>query len=889
MSQDESQKKIENKEKQIEIDESGQFNENIIAKKEEKCESSFDCFISDVIKDFKKEIIEESSDDIKNNSQMKSKLKDLEKCFEEIKKNQELDLDLYIKEIILDLEEFVGILTFEDLITEPKYTFKLFMNCLKKVISFKYFYRKFVIPKSKTNSETGKNKVREYKIVIQNDKLNSNEIKNEFKKGINRKSKKKINKEKKGNENAEKEKDQLKENFKKIDGKKRKQEEYIEDDINNNNIKQEKYKEDDNIKEEEYKEDDISNDNIQEEEYIEDDINNDNTKEEDHKEEKGEGQNNEENQDNQFKEKEDVQRKEIQNEKAEYKEENKKDENDNDKILNEEKKIENKENANQQKGDEEVKQKKEGIKVRKSKNELILKKEDNQIDKNIKITYNKKKIKPEAYDEKEDSKIKILKNEFLNKLKERELKGKFSNKINENIIQEEENNKNFIINQSSKISNNKTSLSENISKYNNIKSTENNEIKDSTEAKLKEYKAMNYDNILSIINNNANVDEDDFIEGKTYESKVKKYFKVALDICSKKTYNVYTNSTKSIQSFYKFYEDLIQKDISKKDSNILGNSQQKDEYNKIEFDVMVNDVSAKTIKKFINVFKSSIIAKNFNENTKESTKYQIVGEVAKNILNQSIDKNKQIGKIMEEFLTVEETTKSGINLINGIILEYNNLKLDLQQKKIIFIFTNGSLIELKKAVLFNETDFEKSKNDYESLDIKSIFPIINKNRYGKNIFYLKKLIDKLNKSQIPFIIFYIGEELNNGIDNIIINHIKKFKNRPEYKSIVENIVKKEEQISNNISQSYILRTVNKNLKQINKNKIFNMIKDICNSVSSEVVLEYHKFLYDNLISQKEIEAKFNILIFSVIPKDYLSYFEKKLNSITLKKVQLTLT
>ena len=222
-------------------------------------------------------------------------------------------------------------------------------------------------------------------------------------------------------------------------------------------------------------------------------------------------------------------------------------------------------------------------------------------------------------------------------------------------------------------------------------------------------------------------------------------------------------------------------------------------------------------------------------------------------------------------------------MINGIILEYNNLKLDLQQKKIIFIFTDGSLIELKKAVLFNETDFEKSKNDYESLDIKSIFPIINKNRYGKNIFYLKKLIDKLNKSQIPFIIFYIGEELNNGIDNIIINHIKKFKNRPEYKSILENIVKKEEQISNNISQSYILRTVNKNLKQINKNKIFNMIKDICNSVSSEVVLEYHKFLYDNLISQKEIEAKFNILIFSVIPKDYLSDFEKKIEFYNTQK------
>ena len=85
--------------------------------------------------------------------------------------------------------------------------------------------------------------------------------------------------------------------------------------------------------------------------------------------------------------------------------------------------------------------------------------------------------------------------------------------------------------------------------------------------------------------------------------------------------------------------------------------------------------------------------------------------------------------------------------MNDIIKEYRNLKLDLNQNEFIFLFTDRSFLELKKAILFKGEEFEKLKVDYN-------------NSYYKNILYLNKIIESLNKSKIPYIIFYAGEEFN---------------------------------------------------------------------------------------------------------------------------------
>ena len=72
---------------------------------------------------------------------------------------------------------------------------------------------------------------------------------------------------------------------------------------------------------------------------------------------------------------------------------------------------------------------------------------------------------------------------------------------------------------------------------------------------------------------------------------------------------------------------------------------------------MVEHINIKIIKKIINIFKSSIISINYDETVNESTEYQIIGEVLKSILNQSIDKYKKIFKI-RDILLIEQYFKS---------------------------------------------------------------------------------------------------------------------------------------------------------------------------------------------------------------------------------------
>ena len=392
---------------------------------------------------------------------------------------------------------------------------------------------------------------------------------------------------------------------------------------------------------------------------------------------------------------------------------------------------------------------------------------------------------------------------------------------------------------------------------------------------------MNYDSIISIINNYANIEEENLVEGKSYETKVRKYFQAVLDICSEKFLTVYKNNGTSIQSFYKYYEYIIGKDKNKINDNISSDFNKKEEYNKLEFDLMVDHVNIKIIKKIINIFKSSIIAINFDENASESMEYQIIGEVAKSILNQSIDKYKQILKIrdimlIEQYFNSRDVVDQENDIMNYVMKDYINLKLDLNQNKFIFLFTDGSFLELKKAVLFKKEELEKLKVDYNTSKIKSVFPIININRYFKNILYLNKIIESLNKSKIPYIIFYIGEELNNGIEKILINHIKKSKKKNEYKKIIQKIEDNEKLISKNISQSFLIRSIYKSLKLLNKKEIFDIIKNI-STIPQEICYDYFEFLYQNLIESKKMDNPYDILLFFVANNKFPNFAQKKID------------
>jgi len=131
-----------------------------------------------------------------------------------------------------------------------------------------------------------------------------------------------------------------------------------------------------------------------------------------------------------------------------------------------------------------------------------------------------------------------LKNDFISQLNIRESKGIFINliKSNNNISNEIQDQNALKINNSAGEPQNKMTLSKFSKKEKNSiqKSEKSDTFKDETSSKLEEYKAMNYDSIISIINNYANIEEENLVEGKSYETKVRKYFQAVLDICSEK-------------------------------------------------------------------------------------------------------------------------------------------------------------------------------------------------------------------------------------------------------------------------------------------------------------------------------------------------------------------
>ena len=177
--------------------------------------------------------------------------------------------------------------------------------------------------------------------------------------------------------------------------------------------------------------------------------------------------------------------------------------------------------------------------------------------------------------------------------------------------------------------------------------------------------------------------------------------------------------------------------------------------------------------------------------------------------------------------------------------------------------------EYDKAILDNIHDkkkIEEVKGDYDKIEINSIIPIINQRRYCKNIVDFKKIIEFLNQSGVPYILFYVGEEVNNRVENCLLNHIKNSKNII-YESLMLKIQEKENKLIANINQSFIIRNICQNLKKINKDEIFDIINNINLTIPKTKIDNYYNFLYDSLIEIKQnTEHKYEVLAFVIIDK-----------------------
>ena len=361
-----------------------------------------------------------------------------------------------------------------------------------------------------------------------------------------------------------------------------------------------------------------------------------------------------------------------------------------------------------------------------------------------------------------------------------------------------------------------------------------------TEEKEKNQKDFFIQNFKKVINSDA----EDILNGKDFESKIKSYLKILFDYCSEQDLKVESNPGNSISFIYKLYEKLILKNVEIRNDKIRGNEKN---CPSAEFDVLIKNVTKDTILNFIKKFEGNIVGCSNINKLKENKSYQIIGEVAINILHQSPDKIKQISKYIDIILINEILKKRKIENIQDIKKGFDTLNLNFDEEKILMIISNGSYIKLLKA-------YNMGCNIDESISLNE--------REKKNIKYFQKIIQLLNDSGIPYIIFFMPSDLNNKLDNYLISHIKtKMTEKDKLKIINDH----EKQISDNLYLTYYIKSFEKEIDYFTHIIIENIINifdvfdfySICQSLYDEII--------ETIVPKNEIN--FEVIIFQKNSKD----------------------
>ena len=337
--------------------------------------------------------------------------------------------------------------------------------------------------------------------------------------------------------------------------------------------------------------------------------------------------------------------------------------------------------------------------------------------------------------------------------------------------------------------------------------------------------------------------EEELFDGKDYESRVKSYLKIFFECSTEKDIKIESNPARNIYFVYDYYEKIIKADKDKKNEIINGATKKNTE---AEFDFQIKNINKEIILNIKENFKGNIICSSNLDSLDEKKNYQIIGEVAKNILHQSSDKIKQINKYVDIIL-INDILKKLKNIENKekIVKNFKTLNFNFNDDKIIMIVTDGSYVKLSKAT-----------ND--KLDNK-----IFSNRDIKDAQNYRKIIQLLKDSKIPFIIFFIPNDLRNNIDDFLIEHAKK-KNYKEIKTNLEN----------NIYKSYSFRLIEQEIDKFKKD-IFNIISSNCSIKDTN--LEYISYnLYNEIIERINIKNIFNLELVILkkdgfIPKNIINF------------------
>lgn len=313
-----------------------------------------------------------------------------------------------------------------------------------------------------------------------------------------------------------------------------------------------------------------------------------------------------------------------------------------------------------------------------------------------------------------------------------------------------------------------------------------------------------------------------------------------LDYCSDQNLKIESNNGCSIDFMYKLYKNLIKKESEKRDDRITGNEKI---CSTAEFDLLIKDVKKSTILNIEKKFEGNIIGKNNLNKIDEKKEYQIIGEVAKDILHQSPDKIKQISKYIDIILINEILNKTKIKNIENIQKSYEKINLNFNSDKILTIISDGSFIKLLKA--YNMED------DDEKIDLD---PFLS-NREKKNCKCFKKIVRLLNNSGIPYIIFFVPSDLKTQLDDFLIEHIKSKKKETDVIQIYND--NKEKKTQKNIYMSYYIELICRKINYF-KNDIIKYILriskfefcSICESIYSEIIEKIqpkNEFIFDLII------------------------------------------
>ena len=359
-------------------------------------------------------------------------------------------------------------------------------------------------------------------------------------------------------------------------------------------------------------------------------------------------------------------------------------------------------------------------------------------------------------------------------------------------------------------------------------------------------------------------DNEDILEGKDYETKVKRDFKIIFDICSDETLKIESNPNFSLRFIYQAYEKLLAKGEYKRDNKITGNEKN---CSVGKFDILIKNVTKKAISNLITDLRGNIIAESNLEKLDDKKKYQIIGEVAKDILSQSKDKIKQISKYIDIILINNKLKQISHKITNleTVLKGFETINLNFNDDKIFMIISDGSFIKLSKAHNIKEDEIKSNNNPNE--------------REKMNIKYFKKIVNLLNDSGIPYIIFYLPSEIKNQLDDFLVEYMKSKKDK--YKAISDNEIK----IQKNFIMSYYIKSFLRKIKEF-KTKIFTDIIKLYYNYDLDQIC---KQLFNKIINkfQAKNEIVFELLIFNLIDKktniDAIELFLSHYNFLKIEK------